>query len=194
MYMNYEGFFEIVNKRRSYRQFNEKKISKDVVEKIVKAGIRAPSGFNTQLWEFMIVDDEEIKSKLTNFIQEQLGSSPTSRGFVEAPTLILFYGDERVRKNTSPGAQKDDDAWNFAFTSSMAAAFVTMQMAATSLGLTSMWASSFRMPQVSDYARELLGVPDYLTAFEMMGLGYSDGEPKEKQLKELSSAIHYNQY
>ena len=45
--------------RRSVRKYQDKAISKDVLEQIIKAGQYAPSAHNTQPWEFLVVEDKE---------------------------------------------------------------------------------------------------------------------------------------
>ncbi|WP_372713874.1 nitroreductase family protein, partial [Ilyobacter sp.] len=74
----------------------------------------------------------------------------------------------------------------------LASAFMSMQLAATSLGLASMWVSAFRNPKVEKKTKELLGIPEYLEIFEMMAVGYTDMNPSPKKVKDLSEVIHYN--
>ena len=45
--------------RRSVRKYNNKKVSHDLVEKIIYAGQCAPSGMNRQIFAFVAVEDEE---------------------------------------------------------------------------------------------------------------------------------------
>lgn len=46
--------------RRSVRKYNDKKVSHDLIEKIVYAGQFAPSGMNRQIYAFVVVEDEEL--------------------------------------------------------------------------------------------------------------------------------------
>lgn len=69
--------FELIKTRRSIRKFQDKPIPKEMIEKIVEAGIRAPSSMNRQPWRFVVVGDpdakkllaEEAKSELKKFLQ-----------------------------------------------------------------------------------------------------------------------------
>ena len=47
--------------RRSVRKYNDKKVSHDLVEKIVYAGQFAPSGMNRQIYAFVVVEDGETR-------------------------------------------------------------------------------------------------------------------------------------
>lgn len=42
--------------RRSVRKYNDKKVSHDLIEKIVYAGQFAPSGMNRQIYAFVVVE------------------------------------------------------------------------------------------------------------------------------------------
>ncbi len=55
--------WEAIEKRRTVRAF-KKGVSEKLLRKIVLAGSRAPSGGNSQPWEFIIVNDPEIKDKI----------------------------------------------------------------------------------------------------------------------------------
>jgi nitroreductase len=62
-------FFDVVDRRASYREeFDGTDISKEDLEEIVEAGIKAPSGYNHQTTSFVIVSNPEIKSKLAEFV------------------------------------------------------------------------------------------------------------------------------
>lgn len=45
--------------RKSVRQYTDKKITKEDLDKIIKAGISAPSGLNLQPWHFIVIQDKQ---------------------------------------------------------------------------------------------------------------------------------------
>ena len=55
---------EAINKRRSIRKYTKKKISKSILEKILKAAMQAPSANNKQPWQFIVIDSEDILEKI----------------------------------------------------------------------------------------------------------------------------------
>jgi len=55
---------DAIKNRRSIRKFSDRKIEKEILEKIISAGQHAPSHCNTQGWKFVVVDDEKIKNKI----------------------------------------------------------------------------------------------------------------------------------
>ncbi|MGM0686745.1 MAG: nitroreductase family protein [Promethearchaeati archaeon] len=65
--MDYEGFLELVKKRRSVRRFKPDPIPDEYVDKIIEAARWAPSGFNLQPWEFVVVKEKELKDTIVDF-------------------------------------------------------------------------------------------------------------------------------
>ena len=103
--MSYEAFIELAKQRRSIRKFKPDPVTDDEINNILGAGSLAPSGFNCQLWEFVVVRKQEYREAIAGFIKEaqpkrKEGDPPPSlgaTGFATAPAFILLYGDPRVR-------------------------------------------------------------------------------------------------
>ena len=57
-------FFNVILTRASVRAFKRVKISDAELVKMLDAGRRAPSGYNAQPWEFIVIRDGEILTKL----------------------------------------------------------------------------------------------------------------------------------
>lgn len=58
--------FEIIKTRRSIRKFTDEPVPDEIVNKIIEAGIWAPSGMNNQPWKFAVIKDSELKNKISN--------------------------------------------------------------------------------------------------------------------------------
>jgi len=56
-------------KRRSIRKFSEDSVSKEVMEKIIRAGMQAPSAMNTQPWEFIVTNKKADKDAIAALSQ-----------------------------------------------------------------------------------------------------------------------------
>ena len=57
-------FYEWINKRRTVRDFSDKPVTKEVIEKIVQAASTAPSGAHKQPWTFCVVSNAAIKKQI----------------------------------------------------------------------------------------------------------------------------------
>ncbi|MBW1810877.1 MAG: nitroreductase family protein [Deltaproteobacteria bacterium] len=58
-YGNYDtaGLVQLMRSRRSSRMFMDRPVPREILEDLIKIGISAPSGTNSQLWTFTIVAD-----------------------------------------------------------------------------------------------------------------------------------------
>jgi nitroreductase len=69
--MDYEDFLDLVKKRRSIRSFRTDPVPDEYVNKIIEAARYAPSGANSQPWEFIVVKDQEIKDRIAGIVSGQ---------------------------------------------------------------------------------------------------------------------------
>lgn len=190
--MLYKSMAEITANRRSIRKFTEESVSRQDIEKIVKIGMQAPSGFNAQPWEVVVVDDSKLRDEIAGHILDGIGEGKTSKGFVNAPVFMMLYGDERTRAYGPAAKIGNDKWWEFVLDASQGSALMSMQLAASSLGLGSMWVSAFRNPEVDKRIRKLLNIPSHLKIYEMLAIGHPGMKPGKKKMRELSDVLHYN--
>ena len=118
-------FFDYTCKRHSVRDFSSKPIPKQIIENIVAAAGRAPSGANQQPWHFVAIKDLSMKKLIRkaaereekNFYSggasdewisalEPIGTGISKPHLTEAPWLIVVFA-ERYRKNEDGSRQKN---------------------------------------------------------------------------------------
>ena len=56
----------VIYERVSSRSFQNKPVPMNVLEEILTAGTMAPTSGNMQPWEFIVIDDSEIKEKMVD--------------------------------------------------------------------------------------------------------------------------------
>ena len=204
--MNYDGFLELAKRRRTIRKFKPDPIPDEYVDKIIEAARWAPSGANSQPWEFIVVKDQELRNKIVELIQEcnklghkmELVRKPELRfkwgaaGYARAPVFIILCGDPRTKDAYPLTATLDRGESHF--TSSLACAFLHMQLAATTLGLGSQWVSTIASPYVQSFTKDLLGIPGELEIYDMLAVGYSAIEPKPRFVRAKEEMVHYDHY
>ena len=83
---------EVVQERRATPSFEEVPIHSADLEKIIRAGLAAPSAYNLQPWRFVVVRDREQKKKLRH---AAFGQSKVE----EASAVIVACGDPEGWKN-----------------------------------------------------------------------------------------------
>ena len=118
-------FFDYMCKRHSVRDFSSKPIPKQIIENIVAAAGRAPSGANQQPWHFVAIKDSSMKKLIReaaegeekNFYSggasdewisalEPIGTGISKPHLTEAPWLIVVFA-ERYGKNEDGTRQKN---------------------------------------------------------------------------------------
>ena len=58
------SFLNDIVSRRTVREFSDRPVPIEVIENCIKSAASAPSGANKQPWQFVIVQDPEVKSKI----------------------------------------------------------------------------------------------------------------------------------
>jgi len=188
--MEYENLLELVKKRRSIRRFRHEAIPDDYIEKIIEVARRAPSGFNTQPWEFIVVKDKELRKKIVDLLPQN--DLTAENDFRIAPVYIIQLGDPRT-KSGLPKFIRDKESMNEPiFISSLANSFIYMHLAAASLGLSCQWVSMVSSPNVQSELKKLIGIPDLFKVYDMLALGYPAAEPEPKLLRDIAGMVHYD--
>ncbi len=205
--MDYDSLLELVKNRRSIRKFKPDPIPDEYVDKIIEVARWAPSAGNSQPWEFIVVNRQELKDRIVELVKEsgdimlkieetrepaELKFKLPSPFYVQAPVFIILCGDPRT-KDTYTLSGKFAQG-NSHFASSLANAFLYMNLAATSLGLGTRWVSSIAQPYAQSLTKALLNVPRELEFYDMLAVGYPDMEPKPRPLRARQEITHYNGY
>jgi nitroreductase len=63
-------FYEVVNNRRTVRDFKYIKVKQEILERILEAGIKAPSNDHARNWEFIILEEKSEKDNALKFVKE----------------------------------------------------------------------------------------------------------------------------
>ncbi len=56
--------YAAIENRRTIRDFEDKAIPIEIVEKLIDAGLKAPTNDHMRQWEFVVVDDKTVREKL----------------------------------------------------------------------------------------------------------------------------------
>ncbi len=210
--MNYDTLLELIQKRRSIRSFKPEPIPDEYVDKIIEAARWAPSGANSQPWEFIVVKKQEVKDSITQLVKEELAlyyrmelirepgrrfpsfTKPAEQppGFATAPIFIILCGDLRT-KDTYP-MNACLQGGQLIFNSSLANAYLYMHLAATTLGLASQWVTAIAYPTTQPLVKHLLGMPKELEIYDMMAVGYPASEPRPRLVRDRAEMVHHDHY
>ena len=57
-------FFTLANRQRAHRFLEPDPVPEEMIERILEAATKAPSAQNTQPWEFVVVQDADVRKQL----------------------------------------------------------------------------------------------------------------------------------
>ena len=176
---------QVIEERRSIRNFKNENISKEVVEDILNCGRLAPSAKNRQNWYFVVLKNT-LKEKVADLMIEYTKSNDgkpnfpnsienTANVIKQAPILVLIL-------------RKKDDNWIVSDNLSIGACIENMCLRATDLGFGSWWIRD--IVYVADDIAVLLGHED-MELNCAVSLGIPNGIPKPKPKKELKDIMEW---
>lgn len=168
---------ETIFARKSVRSFTQQEVTAEQVELLLKAAMAAPSGINLQPWRFVVVREKSTMSVL---------AGPRNKMILEAPIAIVVCG-------VTTWDRKGETVPNGNWTADCAAATQNLLLAAEAMGLGSVWTACYPYEDRMAPTREVLGLPDDVTPYCVVPVGYPAVEtaPKDKWKPEN---IHYERW
>lgn len=164
----------IIFERHSIRKFKDKKVSDELIENLLKAGMQAPSSCNAQPWEFIVVEkkeDKEAISKMHRFAKPAAGASH----------LIITIGNLNQAKVIGM-IEQDLGACN-----------ENILLQATHEGLGAVWLGFHPIEDRTLKLKEYLEIPDYCIPFSVICVGYPAQEGEAK-LRYDKSKVYFDRY
>jgi nitroreductase len=159
------SFFKTVKKRRSRRSFLKKSVEKPKISKILKAAWMSPSSLGTQNYRVYVVDSPSKKEKLVKAAHDQ--------EYVNAPLVLVFCTDPKRIKSMGVRGKN-----LFAVQDATIAAAYS-QLAASALGLSSVWVGHFKEKAVAEILKT------NLRPVAILPIGYSDEKPGPKEFQKM---------
>lgn len=160
---------EMMAKRRSVRTFTDDALSEQQIDRILDAGLLAPTSMNRRPCRFYAVTDRETLAKIA--LCKKAGGT-----FIkDAPAAIVVFGDEAKA-----------DTWM----EDTAIALSFMMLEAQSIGISSCFVQiAFRKGEDGSDAEEnmraIFGVPDSYRISGILALGIADHTPEPYDIASL---------
>ena len=147
--------WDAITGRRNVREFSDRTIATDDLDRILEAGRRSPSSMNEQPWDFVVV---------------------TERVWLEALADVWQYGGHIAGAAAaiallSPASEDPDARETFAF--DLGQAGMSMMLAAADLGIGSCHSAIGEQA----VARGILGFPEDRECVIVLSLGYPATRP-----------------
>lgn len=167
-------FFTLIRERRSIRAFTQKPVPQDLLRQILESANAAPSAGNLQAYEIYVVRKTEHRKKLAEAALWQ--------DFIAAAPVVLVFCAHPERNQARYGERGQR---LYAVQDATIACTFAM-LAATALGLATVWVGAFRDDQV----RLVIGAPSRLQPVAILPVGYAAESPQRTPRRSLNSLVH----
>lgn len=154
------GFLELAKTRFSVLEYQNRPVEADVIQRILEAGLSAPTACNYQPQRIRIIKTDEDRNKLHRVI--------SSKYYVPAAFLICF---DRNKSWTRPMDGKNSGEIDASIVATH------MMLEATDLGLGSIWV----MYWSPDKMREEFALEPSLEPVALLIVGYRSAEAKPRK-------------
>ena len=162
--------FEAVRTVLAVREYQDKPVPAEIVQRIVEAGRLTGSSMNRQPWHFIVVQDHDTP--------RQLGALAKTGPYTGQAALAIVVVIQRTPFSVSDGSR----------------AIQSMMLTAWSEGVGSNWVGFMGMTEV----KPLLGIPDNLDMLAIIPFGYparpvGKGKKNRKPLSEVAHLERFGQ-
>ncbi len=168
--------FSVIHSRKSVRNFTGAPVSRTDLDKIIRAGMAAPSAVNAQPWSFVAVTDR-------NKLDQLAAGLPYARMLLKAGAAIIVCteADKAYDKNRDLAI----------IDASLAGQNILLAIEA--LGLGGVWTAAYPYEDRMNHVRAVLGIPQNVIPLNVTPVGVPTGtdQPKDKYKPEK---IHWEKW
>jgi nitroreductase len=157
--MERENLFNVIKTRHSCRAYSSRKVEEEKLDKVIEAGIYAPTGMNKQCTIFLAIQDEKTVQRLSRLNASIMGRDGDP--FYGAKTVVVVLAKKESR--------------TYLYDGSLAAGYMLLE--ADALGLASCWIHRAKESFESEEGKAILkeaGITDEVEGIANIILGYDD--------------------
>lgn len=168
--------FSVIHERKSVRNFTGDPVSKADLEKIIRAGMAAPTAVNMQPWSFVIVTERQL-------LDELAAGLPYAKMLTKAGAAIV-------------GCTEPDQAYEKSTDMAIIDASLAgenIMLAIEALGLGGVWTAAYPYADRMKHVKTVLKIPEEVIPLNVIALGVPAGNDQPKD-KYKSNKIHWEKW
>jgi nitroreductase len=150
--------------RRSVRSFLPKPVESDKIERILRAGMEAPSAHNRRPWEFIVITDKDSREAIA-------GMSPYAKMVPSAAAAIAVC----VNLDLGEAGNAADTWW----VQDLSAATENILLQIVEEGLGGVWLGWYPDKERVAAFSARFSLPHNIVPFSVIALGYPDKTPEK---------------
>ncbi len=174
---------EAILSRRSIRRYKSHPVEDEKLKVMLESARLAPSGGNTQPWNFVIVRSDETRKQIVKACHRQ-------NWMLQAPVLLVCVADIRTRIKEQENivlTEKSPQIELKQIIRDTAIAIEHLVLQAESLGLSTCWVAYFEQEDI----RPVLSIPSDKYVVAVITVGYADESPRARPRRSLEEIIHF---
>ena len=198
--MEAEKLLEVMATRRSVRVYRSGRITDEQLQLMFEAARLAPSGANSQPWEFIVTRDRAKMRKVRQIyaaewnqrkLEDPVHYKGLKKDYVgDVSALILACGDARTKRVYLTTRQPSDR--EKLFQANVANGVEHMMLVAAGMGFGTVWVSVRK--EVEPELRALFKVPRALRLLWVVPVGRARNWPKAKPRRKVADFVHWETY
>lgn len=201
-------FYEVVNKRRSVREFQSKPVEADKLQRILEAGLKAPSHNHLREWEFILVKDLEQRKKIVDqgvmardYIEQEVERATRTMTNWEKEAYLKALPVQKRMLMSSPELlivcfrmrRPFKEFKTLYELNNFASVWACIENILLAMAAEGLYGVTF-IPRGTAPLKELLGIPDDYEAATLIPIGYPQEYFVKQKPVSLQEKIHHNKW
>jgi nitroreductase len=159
---------ELLKTRRSIRAYTPQAVPREIIEDIIDCGRLAPTARNEQPWEFVVVTDKALRSRIAQ-------AADYGRFIADAPVCVAVLS-RQTKYYLEDGS----------------AATLNILLAAHAHGLGACWVAGDKKPYAARVV-QMVGAPEDYRLISLVSIGYPAEKP-ETGKRALREILHWERF
>jgi nitroreductase len=159
---------ELLKTRRSIRAYTPQAVPREIIEDIIDCGRLAPTARNEQPWEFVVVTDKAVRSRIAQ-------AADYGRFIADAPVCVAVLS-RQTKYYLEDGS----------------AATLNILLAAHAHGLGACWVAGDKKPYAAKVV-QMVGAPEDYRLISLVSIGYPAEKP-ETGKRALREMLHWERF
>ncbi len=204
-----DDLWDAMYTQRAIRYWEDKPVPRDLLEKVIEAASKAPSGSNTQPWVFVVIDDPDQRQKIGDALNEVYEGGPLKSMIAEGQK-----SEDKTQRLMLKGAQSffsklakapaivvpclyqlsspTPDPSSLEAGSSIYMAVQNLMLSARGLGLGTVMTTAHVL--INEPLRQICAIPDDAYPVALIPIGFPDANFGPTTRKPVSEVIRFNRW
>jgi len=153
----------VIQERKSVRSYTGEPVSKEDIDKLLRAAMAAPAAIHMIPWKFIVVTDKLKLKALADGL-------PFAKMLIKAGTgIVVCAVPEEAAMSSEAFAILD-----------CTCASENILLAAEALGLGAVWTAVYPNKELMDFVRKELNIPQHIIPLNVIPVGHPTGEEKSQ--------------